>query len=89
MPELRKAISAHGVLPRAVSIEGVDEKEEQYRLEKDGKYSIIYSTYYYERGEKISLREFATEDEACDYFLQWVLSDPTTRTPFARIEPKA
>jgi hypothetical protein len=80
IPELRKALSEHGVLPRAFSIEGVDENEEQYRLEKDGKYFITYSAYYYERGEKVSIHEFANEDEACDYFLQWVLGDPTTRS---------
>jgi RecB family exonuclease len=76
--ELRKALAELRVLRRAVSIEGVDAKEEQYRLEKDGKYWI---TYYYERGNKNALREFSSEDEACDNFLEMLRQDPTARSP--------
>jgi hypothetical protein len=77
IPELRKVLAELCVLRRAVSIEGVDAREEQYRLEKDGKY---WSAYYYERGNKIYLREFLSEDEACDYFLELVRPDPTVRS---------
>jgi hypothetical protein len=77
IPELRKALAELRVLRRAVSIEGVDAREEQYRLEKDGNYWIAY---YYERGNKNALREFLSEDEACDYFLEMVRQDSTARS---------
>jgi hypothetical protein len=77
IPELRKALAELRVLRRAVSIEGVDAREEQYRLEKDGKYWIAY---YYERGNKNALREFSNEDEACDHFPEMLRQDPTTRS---------
>jgi len=88
--ELRKALAEHCVLRRAVNIDGIGETEGRYCLEKDGKYSIIYRTCFYERGEKNSIREFGSEDEACNYFLAWVLSDPSTRSKRDRLsEPKA
>ena len=73
-PELRKVLHDLKVLRRAVSIEGIDAGEEQYRLEKDGN---SWVTYYYERGNKVALREFASEEEACDHFLEILRRDPT------------
>ena len=29
-------------------------------------------TYYSERGQRTSLKEFETEQEACSYFLDWI-----------------
>ena len=77
IPQLRKALQDLKILRRAVSIEGVDAGEEQYRIEKDGKYWV---TYYYERGNKALLREFSTEEEACDHFVEMLRRDPTTRS---------
>jgi hypothetical protein len=77
IPELRKVLAELRVRRRAVCIEGVDPREEQYRLEKDGRYWIAY---YYERGNKNALREFLNEDEACGYFLEMVRQDPTARS---------
>lgn len=37
---------------------------------KKGKYTIEYEVYYCERGEKHSIRNFSTEDEACQYMLK-------------------
>jgi len=89
IPELRKALAEHRVLRRAVNIDGIGETEGRYCLEKDGKYSITYRVCSYERDEKISIREFGSEEEACDYFLARVLSDPTTRSKRdPPIEPK-
>lgn len=34
---------------------------------KKGGYTVEYETYYKARGEKHSIRIFATEDEACQY----------------------
>ncbi len=75
--ELRKALVDHGVRPYAVSIDGHDEADDQYRLVKEGKYCITWVTYYSERGNKVGLREFASEDEACDFILDRVLKDST------------
>ena len=36
----------------------------------------VWEVYYTERGEKASLRTFATEEEACEYFYSWVTSLP-------------
>ena len=33
-----------------------------------------WRTYYSERGLRSDLKEFATEDEACDYFFHWVVN---------------
>lgn len=44
---------------------------EAYCIEQgtDGK----WYTYYSERGSRTSLKEFETEEEACDYFAIWAL----------------
>jgi hypothetical protein len=76
VPELRRALAALGVQRRAVSIDGVEVAEEQYRLERDGSF---WAVYYYERGNKNELRHFAGEEEACEHFLRIVRNDPTTR----------
>lgn len=38
-----------------------------------------WETFYSERGQKVERRIFASEDEACHFFLDWVSSDPITR----------
>lgn len=38
-------------------------------LSKNGQ---IWEVYYSERGLKTSLKVFQTEDEACDYFYDWL-----------------
>jgi RecB family exonuclease len=76
IPELRKALAELRVLRRAVSVEGIDTREEQYRLEKDGKHWV---TYYYERGNKNEFREFSSEDDACDHFLEMLSKDVSAR----------
>ena len=75
--ELRKVLSESGVQSRAYSIEGHGADDEQYRLERTGKW---WQAYYYERGHMNDVREFLSEDEACNYFLNLLLSDPTTRS---------
>jgi hypothetical protein len=76
IPELRRALAEHGINSRAYSI-GEDRKDdEQYRLaESEG----LWIFGYLERGNMVNERWFATEDEACDYFLRSLLADPTTR----------
>ncbi|WP_161854770.1 hypothetical protein [Bradyrhizobium sp. CCBAU 051011] len=74
--ELQRILSDRGVRPRAFSVEGIGADHEQYRLERSGG---VWRTYYYERGNMNALREFPDEDEACRYFLEVLLNDPTTR----------
>jgi hypothetical protein len=74
--ELQRTLLERGVWPRAFSIDGVGADEEQYRLERDG---AVWRTYYYERGNMNAIHEFPDEDEACRYFLEALLNDPTTR----------
>lgn len=38
-----------------------------------------WTTYYAERGLRQGERRFDTEDEACDVFYDWVVSDRTTQ----------
>ena len=33
----------------------------------------VWEVYYGERGNKVSLKYFRTEDEACDYFYSWLI----------------
>ena len=62
-----------GVRPEAYFL-GDSLRGEQYCLVREGSKWV---TYYAERGAKNSLREFATEEEACSYFVSWVVRDPT------------
>jgi hypothetical protein len=78
--DLRAALEKERINPRWYSIGGITEPpiEEQCVLEEDkGKWLV----YYLERGHKTSLRVFESEDEACRYFLDWILDtdDPHLR----------
>jgi hypothetical protein len=74
--ELQAALIEHDVRRDLFSLNRVGADEEQYRLERRG---IAWVTYYYERGNEVGLRTFYDEEQACDYFLTWLLADPTTR----------
>ncbi|WP_065753818.1 hypothetical protein [Bradyrhizobium paxllaeri] len=74
--ELQRILSDRGVRSRAFSIEGIGADDEQYRLERDG---VVWRTYYCERGNLNAVHEFPDEDEACRYFLEMLLNDPTTQ----------
>jgi hypothetical protein len=45
-------------------------------LEQD---RTIWTVYYIERGEKSQIHFFETEHEACEYLLNRLLRNPTTR----------
>lgn len=40
-----------------------------------------WEVYYSERGEKISVKPFDTESEACEYFYDYVLRSASSATP--------
>jgi len=64
--------------PRFYSIYGLTEPpiDEQGVLGREGDKWVVY---YFERGERSGLRVFDTEDQACRYFRDWVLSVPGLR----------
>lgn len=68
--DLEAKLRAHNIPKYAYSLKG-GLPNEAYCLESlPNKWAVYYS----ERGSKTSLKEFATENEACEYFLQ-LMSD--------------
>ncbi|MBN2238479.1 MAG: hypothetical protein JW712_01790 [Dehalococcoidales bacterium] len=67
--------------PQCYSIYGVTEppEEEQYVFIKENKRLEIF---YLERGNRNEEQWFIDEDEACRYFLEWIV-----RVPGNRIKP--
>jgi len=74
--KLRDALTALGVRHGAVSIDGLDITDEQYRLEKE---KGFWTVYYSERGGMVGTRKFLDEEDSCNHLLDLVKSDPTTR----------
>lgn len=74
--QLEKELDANEVDPAAYYF-GNGFPNEAYVLtqERNGKWSVYAS----ERGARAGNRTFDTEDEACSFFLDLVLRDPTTR----------
>jgi hypothetical protein len=74
--ELKNELERAEVNPKAYSLDG-GLPDERYVLsqEPDGRWAVYYS----ERGQKSGLRYFDNEPTACQYFLEIVIRDPTTR----------
>lgn len=73
--QLREFLDSENVRRDAYSL---DESwcSECYRLEQVGS---AWAVYYAERGLRSGERRFESEDDACDYLLNRLLSDPSTR----------
>ncbi len=56
--------------------EGLPNQSDQWAITND---RVIWQVYYFERGEKRAERWFANEAAACDYLLDQIRNDPTTR----------
>lgn len=54
-----------------------DDNEKLALSIKQGKYSIIFETYYRERGEKHSIRTFTAEKEACEFIFKKLIVEQT------------
>ena len=67
------------VNPDAVCIFGVPDDEQYVLSRRRFRLRTRYVAYYSERGNRNNERAFKTEEEACDYFAERVLRDPTTR----------
>jgi len=62
---LLRLLKEKGAHPDAVSVGlGVPQADEVYCLVKDG---ACWEVYYAERGQKVDLEVFESEDKACDY----------------------
>ena len=78
IPELRKTLVDEGLRAYAVSIDGVDCSGDQYRMDRSGR---GWCVFYAERGQIVQPREFLTEDEACDFLLEWLRRDRAVWLP--------
>jgi hypothetical protein len=61
--------------PRSYSLE-IEEKDEALCLREEGG---EWCVYYSERGLKTGNKCFSSESSACEYFLEEMRSDPTTK----------
>ncbi|SFM79372.1 hypothetical protein [Nitrosomonas communis] len=73
LPELIGRLKQLGARPDAYSIGiGVPEANETYCLVQE---NGIWLIYYAERGQRGDLHEYATEEEACNAFLELLKND--------------
>ena len=75
--ELRKALVDLNINSRAVGIEDDELFSDQLRIEK--RYEGYRVVYYFERWQTSQVREFATEERACDDLLKRVVNDQSLR----------
>ncbi len=75
--ELRKLLDKEGVKPRFYSLYGESRDWDRFVLDQSRNRWV---TYYLEKdGEKIDFNVFETEDEACQYFFNWLLKYVKTK----------
>ena len=67
--ELKEVLAKENISEEFYSLEG-GFPYDKYCLFFNGE---IWEVYYSERGEKISLKVFDSEEVACDYFHAWLL----------------
>lgn len=73
--ELLRALQSENINPYVYCLDGGLPAE---KLCLENNYGT-WSVYYSERGNRSDERFFISEAEACAYFLQTILKDPTTR----------
>ncbi|MEI7731570.1 MAG: hypothetical protein WCO56_18495 [Verrucomicrobiota bacterium] len=74
--ELKTKLEQAGICSAAFTLDG-GLPNEQYVLNQEAKGK--WEVYYSERGQKTGLRYFDSESDACQFFLEHVLHDPTTK----------
>lgn len=72
--QLRETLRAEGINPHAYDLHGSHAGEQYVMDNRPGAWVVFYS----ERGSESALREFVNENEACEYLLKLLRSDPTT-----------
>ena len=75
-PELERRLVHEGIRPDAYDLESRRSRDEVYCLERGEAGWVVY---YRERGLRREERVFPSETDACCYFLDLILTDPTTR----------
>jgi hypothetical protein len=79
--ELHKRLQEDGILEDQYFLHGLfgssDDNDKIGLTIKKGQYGLEYETYYKERGEKHSIRTFATEKEACEYIYKKLIDEQT------------
>lgn len=75
LSQLRVLLEQEGVDPASYSLEGGTPLEAYVLEVRPAAWAVFYS----ERGLRSGERQFGSEGEACDYLLELVLRDPTTR----------
>lgn len=68
--ELKQRLIDENVPAQEYSLEGGLPNEACCLAQNEGKWEVYYS----ERGTKTSLKVFDKEEEACDYFYNWLIS---------------
>jgi hypothetical protein len=74
--QLREKLSNMNTRPDAYSLDG-GHPSEAYVLDQRGS---KWRVYYSERGQETGAREFPNEEEACEYFLDLLSRDSSTRS---------
>jgi len=72
--ELKSQLETLGIRPDAYAWQGLP--NEQYVLSQEGN---SWEVYYSERGTKEGLKKFSDENSACEYFLNLLSADKSTR----------
>jgi len=73
--QLKCIADQEGIVRRAYSLEA-ERIDNQYVLGRQGS---SWTVYYFERGERLGIYSFPTEDEACAFLLDELRRDRTTR----------
>jgi len=74
--ELQSVLRAEGIRSDAYDLEG-GHPNERYVLSV---HDVGWSVYYSEKGLETGLKQFSSEEEACEYLLKLLRDDPTTKT---------
>lgn len=82
--ELKKILHDRRISPDAYSLDG-GHPSEMYVLSHGPR---GWSAYYSEHGLESKVKYFDKESDACEYFLQLINSDPSTRIDYPRQKPE-
>jgi hypothetical protein len=79
---LQELAKQEGIRDDAYSLDG-GLPSERYALEiAEGGWHVYFS----ERGLRTGIKRFETESEACEYLLETLLADPTTREGYRSVD---
>lgn len=73
--ELKYILIGRSINPYLYSLDGTLPDEGYCIFENNGLWEVCYA----ERGKKYILKTLTTEHDACEFMLEEIISDPTTR----------